>query len=104
MIHLFVIGLIVVLLFTGCVWSFNYNEKQIKKAQTLFNDSLIDLCYKAKTIEECNNAWNILTESCLDGSYFKIPKSYQRKFYELRSVLMGKLSILENRVINPHSI
>jgi hypothetical protein len=83
------------LLITGCIYSYNYQENQIKKAQILFNNKLIDLCYDAKTVEQCNYAWNELMSDCLDGTYFKIPRSYQTKFYELRSVLQGKLSIIE---------
>jgi len=96
MIHLISIAVIVILLISCCIYSYNWQEKQIKKAQILFNNKLIDLCYNAKTLEECNYAWNILMECCLDGSYFKIPKSYQTKFYELRAVLQGKLSMLED--------
>jgi len=70
-------------------------RKTIKKAQILFNDKLIDLCYKAKTLEECNSAWNVLMEDCLDGNYFKIPRSYQQNFYELRAVLQGKMSMIK---------
>lgn len=104
MIHLIIIALVVSFLLLGCIWSFNYNEKKIKKTQILFNEKLIDLCYNAKTINECNYAWNELTENCLEGSCFKIHKSYHRNFYELRSILMGKLSILQNIVINPHRL
>ena len=95
MIHLTSIAVIVILLISSCIYSYNWQEKQIKKAHILFHNKLINLCYDAKTLEECNYAWNILMECCLDGNYFKIPKSYQKKFYELRSVLQGKLSILE---------
>lgn len=95
MIHLISIGLIVLLLFSACIYSYNWQEKQLKKAHTLFNDKLIDLCYNAKNLEECNYAWNVLMEDCLEGTFFKIPRAYQTKFYELRSVLQGKLSIIE---------
>ena len=96
MIHLIAISLITILLIYGCIYSYNWNEKQIKNAQKLFDEKLIDLCHNAKTIEECNYAWNELMNDCLDGNLFKIPRSYQIKFYELRSVLQGKLSILNS--------
>ena len=95
MIHLISIAVVFVILLSGCIYSYNWQEKQMKKAQDLFNNKLIDLCYNAKTLEQCNYAWNVLMEDCLEGSYFKIPRAYQTKFYELRSVLQGKLSMIE---------
>ena len=79
------------------IYSFIWQQKQLKKAQVLFDDNLTNLCYNARTIDECNNAWNVLMQECIDGKMFKIPTAYQKDFYELRANLQGKLQVLENR-------
>ena len=95
--HLIIISLIVFSLIYACIYSYLWQEEQLKNAEKLFNEKLIDLCHNAETIEQCNYAWNELINDCLDGNYFKIPKSYHNKFYQLRSLLQGKFSILENK-------
>ena len=95
---LLVIGIIFIFILLF-IYSFIQVEKNLKKTKNLFNNKLIKLCYDAGDINECNEAWKILMSECLDenNNHFKIPKAYHQDFYELRNILMGKLSILQKQ-------
>ncbi|MFZ1389462.1 MAG: hypothetical protein WAS34_18920 [Thiolinea sp.] len=66
---------------------------EMDNAKMLFAE-LTEICHNAKTLYECNDAWNRLMSECLDANSFKIPLAYKKDFYELRALLQGKLSIL----------
>ena len=76
-------------------WDMRRRFREDDKAKILFTH-LYEVCNNAKTTEQCNDAWNELMASCIENITFKIPISYKREFYELRSLLLGKLSILNN--------
>jgi len=91
---LIIVITILILMFGLAVYSAIWNIKESKKAQILFDTKLINLCHNAATIEDCNYAWNVLMDECINGKIFKIPKAYHQSFYELRANLQGKLTIL----------
>lgn len=88
------ISLIILFLIVLLWYTYNFNEKKRTITKGLFENKLIKLCYDAKTIEECNIAWDELMKDCIEDNVFKIHQSYIKTFYELRAILQGKIIIL----------
>jgi hypothetical protein len=82
---------------TCLIIDLNKTIKRNNKAKELLVQ-LSKICQDAYTIEQCNNAWDKLVSECLDANgLFKIQPHYKSQFYELKALLIGKLSILNNK-------
>lgn len=76
----------------------NRDEKLLNFSRNLFNSKLLPLCENALTLGECSEAWNILHESCVDfdSDSYIIHRVYYNEFEKLKSLLQGKIFILEH--------
>jgi len=88
-------GLIIIVLFGFLIWSQVRDFKFQKKTELLFKNRLNSICWEATTLEQVDNAWNTLMDECIYNGHFKISLSYKQDFYNLRSLLQGKLQLLE---------
>ena len=97
--YLKLIFIAVFIIFPLCVvvWLTYRRFRKQEATKQLFEEKLVPLCYNAMTLEQVNEAWNIIFDECIDkNDRFKIDLSYKNDFHGLRFLLLGKLQILKD--------
>lgn len=92
-----IIGLLLLIL--GSMTYLTYSEITLqRKTKLLFDEVLQPMVYKATTLSEVREAYEILFDKCYNGNgSFKIHLGYRGELIELKSILKGKEFILETQ-------